>query len=47
VADVDLVTCTLDMDDLRSKIQREDEVVAVGCLNATGTINDGRPSLGA
>jgi cysteine desulfurase family protein (TIGR01976 family) len=41
VADVDLATCTLDMDDLRGKISEKTKLVAVGyASNATGTIND-------
>jgi cysteine desulfurase family protein (TIGR01976 family) len=41
VADVDLATCTLDMDDLRGKISEKTKVIAVGyASNATGTIND-------
>jgi cysteine desulfurase family protein (TIGR01976 family) len=41
VADIDPATCTLDMDDLRSKITEHTKVVAVGyASNAAGTIND-------
>jgi cysteine desulfurase family protein (TIGR01976 family) len=41
IADVDTATCTLDMDDLRSKITERTKLVAVGyASNAVGTIND-------
>jgi cysteine desulfurase family protein (TIGR01976 family) len=41
IADIDPATCTLDMDDLRSKITEHTKVVAVGyASNAAGTIND-------
>ena len=41
MADVNLDTCTLDMDDLRAKITDRTRVVAVGyASNAAGTIND-------
>lgn len=41
MADVDLATCTLDMDDLRGKITPRTRLVAVGyASNAVGTIND-------
>jgi cysteine desulfurase family protein (TIGR01976 family) len=41
VAEVDLATCTLDMDDLRAKINAKTKLVGVGyASNATGTIND-------
>jgi cysteine desulfurase family protein (TIGR01976 family) len=41
MADVNLATCTLDMDDLRSKITDRTKIVAVGyASNAVGTIND-------
>ena len=41
MADVNLDTCTLDMDDLRAKITPRTKVVAVGyASNAVGTIND-------
>jgi cysteine desulfurase family protein (TIGR01976 family) len=41
VADIDPATCTLDMEDLRSKITERTKVVAVGyASNAAGTIND-------
>jgi cysteine desulfurase family protein (TIGR01976 family) len=41
VAEIDPVTCTLDMADLRSKITERTMVVAVGyASNAVGTIND-------
>ena len=40
-ADVDLETCTLDMDHLKSLINEKTKIVAVGyASNATGTIND-------
>jgi cysteine desulfurase family protein (TIGR01976 family) len=39
--DVDLESCTLDMDDMREKITPRTRLVAVGyASNATGTIND-------
>ncbi len=41
IADLDPATCTLDMADLRSKINERTRVVAVGyASNAVGTIND-------
>ncbi len=41
MSDVNLDTCTLDMDDLRAKITDRTRVVAVGyASNAAGTIND-------
>ncbi|MGH2515765.1 MAG: aminotransferase class V-fold PLP-dependent enzyme [Ktedonobacterales bacterium] len=41
MADVDLTTCTLDMDDLKAKITDRTKIVAVGyASNAVGTIND-------
>ena len=41
MVDVDLATCTLDMDDFRAKITPKTKVVAVGwASNAVGTIND-------
>lgn len=41
MANVDLATCTLDMDDLRAKITDKTKIVAVGyASNAVGTIND-------
>jgi cysteine desulfurase family protein (TIGR01976 family) len=41
MADVHLDTCTLDMDDLRAKINERTRLVAVGyASNAVGTIND-------
>ncbi len=41
VASVDLATCTLDMDDLHSKITPQTKLVAVGyASNASGSIND-------
>ncbi len=41
IAEVDLATCTLDMDDLRGKITPRTKIVAVGyASNASGTIND-------
>jgi cysteine desulfurase family protein (TIGR01976 family) len=41
IAEVDLATCTLDMDDLHSKITPRTKIVAVGyASNASGTIND-------
>ncbi|HLZ21252.1 MAG TPA: cysteine desulfurase-like protein [Ktedonobacterales bacterium] len=41
MADVDLATCTLDMDDLKSKITDRTKIVAAGyAANAVGTIND-------
>jgi cysteine desulfurase family protein (TIGR01976 family) len=41
VSDVDLTTCTLNMDDLRAKITERTKLVAVGyASNAVGTIND-------
>jgi cysteine desulfurase family protein (TIGR01976 family) len=40
-ADFDPATCTLEMDDLRSKITKKTKLVAVGyASNAVGTIND-------
>lgn len=39
--DVDMETCTLDMDDMRAKINERTRLVAVGyASNAVGTIND-------
>ncbi|MBX3000938.1 MAG: cysteine desulfurase-like protein [Caldilineaceae bacterium] len=39
--DIDLETCTIDMDDMRQKITPRTKLVAVGyASNATGTIND-------
>lgn len=39
--DIDLETCTLDMDDMRQKITPRTKLVAIGyASNATGTIND-------
>jgi len=41
MAEVDTATCTLDMPDLREKINERTKVVAVGyASNAVGTIND-------
>jgi cysteine desulfurase family protein (TIGR01976 family) len=41
MAEVDLATCTLDLDDLRAKITPQTKLVAVGyASNAVGTIND-------
>jgi cysteine desulfurase family protein (TIGR01976 family) len=41
MANFDLATCTLDMDDLRGKINEKTKLVAVGyASNAVGTIND-------
>ena len=41
MADIDPATCTLDMDDLRAKINAATKLVAVGyASNAVGTIND-------
>ena len=41
MANVDPATCTLDMDDLRGKINEKTKLVAVGyASNAVGTIND-------
>ena len=40
IANVNVADCTLDMDDLRSKINERTRLVAVGCAsNASGTIN--------
>ena len=40
IADVNPSDCTLDMDDLRSKLNSRTRLVAVGCAsNATGTVN--------
>lgn len=41
VADIDLETCTLDMEHFRSLLSRRTKLIAVGyASNATGTIND-------
>lgn len=41
MVDIDPATCTLDMDDFRTKINERTKVVAVGyASNAVGTIND-------